>query len=556
MKHILLFLSICTFMISCDPASSEKEPVILSGENIFSRYGVLYSAGFGGSPGDVYSTGDYTIVVDREKGIQIIRLSGDKAVLLKTIELPGLPLTTKWEGQRLYSACGYSGLTVYDLSTPANPALLKHIKPGYAVYDVSIDNSIIYIAAGDRGIKRFDKGTFENKPDIPGTGFAYKITAAGGYLYCLDRLRGIVCFDTALLSEKAVIPELKTGCYLNAALNTLLISDSNRVNIVPLVTGIPDIGGLQTVTIPGLAGKTIISGSTLYAAAGEGGISLIELETGTVSGRIECGGSAEGIAFYNGTMLIANSVEGLQVCSNKTTKSWKFGGTGTDIYISDTTCFVSSGEKGLQVLDISGGQVRDVSVLANTENVVCVTGDGNDLYMGTSTSIYAIDLTDRENPRIKKRILTGESIAGIAVRNGYLYISRSTGGIAVYNITGNNPVLCIELDRLVYCGGLTIKQNRLWAVDKGSSLIEYDLTDPGKPGNKKRIPIKDIKDVTFWGNYIFAACGKTGLCILDREGKLLQVIPTGGFARAVNMKENQAYVADAAFGLVVIGNIF
>ncbi len=260
-------------------------------------------------------------------------------------------------GDRAYVACEGNGMEIFDISTPTNPVKLPGYNPTYPVNNISVNNNLACIAAGeDNGLIILDvtdtnniveKGKFK---DI----YAMKVSVASPYAYVMvSSIEPLVKIDISDPENPTKLGGIESPPWANT-----LITNGQWLFMVSEKLWVYNLSDPQNPTLlatydewPGLE-NLFVEGSVLYA-------------------------------IKNDQMLLLNVSDPeniLQLASYQATEDIK-------------TIFVSSGYAYLS-LNTYGAGVEIVNV-SNPDNPVKVdasisfTGSVSDIFVGNGTACLA-----------------------------------------------------------------------------------------------------------------------------------------------------------------------
>jgi len=118
-----------------------------------------------------------------------LRIAGDSLVTIGSVPLDGSGLRFTIEKDLAAVAMGEKGVALFDVTDPTKPQLKTVWTAAHFAYDVSIDASRLYVAAGPEGVYLVDVSG--QSPRTIGLarslGFASAIVSGDGHTFILDR---------------------------------------------------------------------------------------------------------------------------------------------------------------------------------------------------------------------------------------------------------------------------------------------------------------------------------------------------------------------------------
>ena len=293
--------------------------------------------------------------------LQAVDVSNPQSPQLLTNSLPlASALSVFVSGTNASVAGGASGLSLVDVTDPANPHLLGTCNVGGAATNSYIVGNYIYVAVagGTNGLQIVDISSPANPIVVAGvTNFssASSVWVAGNDSYVGDAANGLNVIDVSNPAHPLWI----TNCPTGAA-----------------------IRGLR------------VAGDYAYAAASEAGFMVIDVSNPTqpsVVGSNNVPRSAKGLAATGTYAFVADGANGLVALDVSSPKAPALAGTNTmladarGVDVSGRYVFVAAGNAGLVILDAgpvvqSPPEVRvgplDATVGQGSNAVFSVTVDG------------------------------------------------------------------------------------------------------------------------------------------------------------------------------------
>ncbi len=118
-----------------------------------------------------------------------LRVMGDSLAIIGSAAIDGAARRVAALGDRVAVAVGTGGVRVFDVSDPTRPRAGRPWTVARFAYDVSLDGSRMFVAAGPEGVYvvEFRHGSMITIGLARKLGFASAILSRGGYTYLLDR---------------------------------------------------------------------------------------------------------------------------------------------------------------------------------------------------------------------------------------------------------------------------------------------------------------------------------------------------------------------------------
>ena len=118
-----------------------------------------------------------------------LRITGDSLVPIGSVPLAGSGLRVTIQQSLAAVAMGEKGVALFDIADPTHPTLKTDWTAAHFAYDVSIDGSRLYVAAGPEGVYLVDlSGQTPRTIGLARSlGFASAIVSGDGHTFILDR---------------------------------------------------------------------------------------------------------------------------------------------------------------------------------------------------------------------------------------------------------------------------------------------------------------------------------------------------------------------------------
>ena len=118
-----------------------------------------------------------------------LRITGDSLVPIGSVPLAGSGLRVTIQQSLAAVAMGEKGVALFDIADPTHPTLKTVWTAAHFAYDVSIDGSRLYVAAGPEGVYLVDlSGQTPRTIGLARSlGFASAIVSGDGHTFILDR---------------------------------------------------------------------------------------------------------------------------------------------------------------------------------------------------------------------------------------------------------------------------------------------------------------------------------------------------------------------------------
>ena len=328
-------------------------------------------------------SGNTIVLANHNFGVRIFDVSGTSITQEGTLPSLGQVMDCQGKGSYAYVAALTNGLKILDISDPQNPIVETTVELEGNANGIFVENSTAYIAELD------------------------KVESSGGYLEIVDisDTSSPSIIGTLTLTGRPFDLTVKDNiAYISLQTEGLAIVDiSDPEN--------PEI--LSTFDTGGSCYKPEVLGNILYAADGTNGFVALDITDKTQPKKIIDN-------FDNGTVQ--------------------------DIALWDSTVFLSGGQKGLAITDMSlpyspasSGQVTSETIRFEKGNIKAVTVFNSYLLIAESGS--GVRLFDLTNPALPAEMTNNRALYGDPVKITYsagqelAYASSQIAGLYIYDIS-------------------------------------------------------------------------------------------------------------------------
>ncbi|TKJ36921.1 hypothetical protein CEE37_14500 [candidate division LCP-89 bacterium B3_LCP] len=216
------------------------------------------------------------------------------------------------------TACGASGLALYDLNIAYAPILLDTVDtPGYALRTL-IDSDTAWVADGAMGIAVIDV----TDPQVPEyitnvitVNEALSLAKDGDLLFVAEGNNGVTIYDIANLNIPTiignVIPADTASAYDVAVVDqyALIAASEAGLRIIDIADPVNALE-VAHLDLPGHAERIIVAGSMAFVALHDQGIAVVDIsnpESPILSAWAETPGSAVDMALMDDKIILADT---------------------------------------------------------------------------------------------------------------------------------------------------------------------------------------------------------------------------------------------------------
>ncbi len=162
----------------------------------------------------------------------------------------------------------------------------------------------------------------------------------------------------------------------------------------------------------------------------------------------------------------------------------------------------------LVVFDIQNkNKPTKINAIGIPNNVETIFAYNNNLYLGSTTGIFIVDIQNPSIPLIIGSathtlgcdpVIVKDTIAYSTIRNGRTCnngIPSTFNQLIIYNVKNSNNPIQINQINMIEPQGLSIDGNNLFVCDGRNGLIVFDISDLKNPIYRNRISVSNAIDV-------------------------------------------------------------
>ncbi|MBI9018582.1 MAG: hypothetical protein JEZ07_15120 [Phycisphaerae bacterium] len=266
------------------------------------------------------------------------------------------------DGTNLSLANAAEGLRIIDITNPLSPIETGNYQLLAAANAVNTTGSLSEIvAAGPKGVQTIDM-TANPVPQqsslINMLGDAQDITISDSLIYIANGSDGMSIID---ISTSDIIGNFPTDGFarsISVAGNLAAVSDGDKVYFVNITTAdSPSL--ISQYNSSSWAMDVYTDGTYAYIANGQDGLAIVNASDASLFRKLDTTGFAYGIAVADNIAYVADGYSGVQIIdiSNPAfpalLNSYNTAGIATDVVIADGKLCIADRHAGIVVLDIS-----------------------------------------------------------------------------------------------------------------------------------------------------------------------------------------------------------
>jgi len=477
-------------------------------------------------------------------------------------------------GGYAYIAGGAQGITIVDISDPADPLPVGRCETADA-NDVIVRGYYAYVADGQRGLKILDVAD-PRKPVQVGarkTSDARSVIVRGDYAFIADGRRGIKVVDVSNPVDPLRVASLKSSDARDIALrgNDLFLADGRgglrTIDVSDPLSPV-EKGAMPTDNALSLS----LQGELLFLADGEQGLKIIDIssaETPVCAGSYDTGYAVD-VAAGRQLAYVADGEQGVKIFDvSEPGHPVQFAeqaiGNAQAISIRNNHVYIA-GDGELKIVRILvQGNSYSVAFCNTGNKAFRVTSAGNRAFVvGHGGGVSVVDVSDplSVNDRSRSSVLEVDYALDIAVKDRIVYVADKSRGIKILQMDAaadsSDPGGFREIASL-YTGGsaysVALGDELLFVADGREGCKIIDVSDPGNPIETAVAETRDARDVALFGStLVVVADRQEGMLLFDASDPTAPArVSTiaGREGRRVAVQKNLAYFVSSS-GLSVI----
>ena len=308
-----------------------------------------------------------------DSGIRVLRLSERSSTSLTAGIENGDGRDVAIDGERAYLAGGNTGLYVFDISDPSDPALVTTVTTGGSAAGVEIVGDYAYVAVGFGGLSRVNTSTFEASA-LMDLGAVNRLAREGNRLYTAGGVIGIV--NVANPAAPAILGSFGTpGASLDVDISGTIayVADGTAGLRIYDVSDPDDVFELGSIATADQARSVDVEGTLVLVGIGGSGVEAIDVSDPELPVSLSTwstSGASVDVTLSGRTALVSVGLWGVEMVD------FSDAGNPTLIDIIDTIdyagaarplrgrLYVADGYGGLQVIDLAGDDIQPGVVIS------------------------------------------------------------------------------------------------------------------------------------------------------------------------------------------------
>lgn len=473
-------------------------------------------------------------------------------------------------GDIAYVADWFSGLHLYDISTPSRPRLLSSFHTPGSAKGVVVRDGYAFVADDDHGLQVVDVRDPLRPVHIASlatSGLAYTPKLAGNLLYLAGHRGGFQIIDVSDPAVPGLVADIATpgkAWSIEVAGTTLFVADDAAGVLVFDVSDAKHPRQIGVFDPGGAAEDIVVRGDTAYAAFFDRGFYVLDIshpDHPRQVGHTPTPGNARGIALQGDLAYVTDWFAGVQVIdvSNRAAPAivgaYDTSGAAWGIAIKDEHAYIGDWWGGFAVLDISDPKKPALVDRYQARGTVTqIAAQGKFAYAAMdSGSVQIFDITNPLNPTWVTAVEVAGNITGLVQEGKLVYVAVGAGkDSGLVTIDVSDPFQARRIRHIAVEGGaqrIRSGVGRLYFSNEyGLGII--DISDPDRTRSGFKLA-NEINDLWVEGKRIFLATGQ-GLEVLDDQLRLKLRYQTAHPVGMVRARGTRVFLYGAGLGLTVL----
>ncbi len=472
--------------------------------------------------------------------------------------------------------CGTSGIgnDVFEVFMHA-PDNIHDVTPpwlNFSPEDIAYSNGMAFVAAGRNGLHIFSvvnpfKPVWLGK--VATSGDAVSVAADINYAYVASSAAGLQIIDVTPPESAHILKTVPTG---DTTINVSVVGtyayvtdESSKLHIIDIDPP-ADASIIKTVDLSGDAAALAVDGGYAYVLTdySSNDLQIIDISSPLSAAVVKTiTASGKGIAVDNGYAYIIQSagannfkVYDVDPPSTAAIVSSTTTGSGYDIAVSGSYCFVAATGSGLVVVNVVTPADPKATNNVLTPYAKAVTIDNDIAYVADSDAgLFVVDVASPSFASVLSEVSTPGYTQCVTIEKNNLYCCIDNGGVLVYNIASpeipslikrittlapGGPAAAIAVDAIDDFAYVATDESTIATIfypwpDDPYQLYSFDMGE-------------DIFDVFCTPGYVYCAADDTGLFVLDvslpESPFVAKSVTLPGEYYGIYAEGGYAYVAD------------
>lgn len=526
--------------------------------------------------------GDIAYLLASDRTLRVVRISRPRQIEdLAVINLELDANTLQVDGQRLYLAAGRNGIQIFDISRPAEPALVQQIPTAGVIKDISITGGgFAYLAAGREGLRILDISAPDQVSEVGRFTLpidANQVFVSDGKVYLADRDMGLYILDPMVQMgfQSVASDEKRRGNVEDVAVDdhyAYLASSGQGLRVIDL----SDPQAPESVAeydTEGQATGVSLAGDFIYLADGPNGVRVLFLTEGERNTieihertSIPTQGSATSSVLFGQLLYLADGPGGLgiydltdpsspQELGRERSPGWTY-----DVEVLGDYAYLASGEAGLRVINVLDptlpAEVGAFDTPGEAHSLVVQRRSGNPeqilIYLADGPGgLRVIDITDPRSPREVASLDLNDFAYDIQLAGDLAYVTTQDKGLRAISIADLIQLTEVgSFDTPGQAHGLDLHAGHAFIADFNRGLRVLSLENPQAPREIGFFEIhRFVRKVLVKDDLAFLSDGENGFRIADvtnpRRPREVGHFDQGGLIDDFAIRDKVAFIASA-----------
>lgn len=505
--------------------------------------------------------------------------STNRSALVGNVLTDGFVADVEIVDERLLVGNMRTASQVYRLDNPQAPEPLKKFNGLTDVWQINVENDLIFFSTAQRGLYLYDKQNYDRRGYHLTRGESMASACRDHYLYSVQGRAGLSIYDRSNPEKIIQISQLDlVGKSVSLAFTSdflLIAARAGGLHVVNvsdprhprLVKTLPARRSYETVAVH--RGYVYVSDSFLQ-------IDVLQIDAGGELRKIAdipLLGSVRDMLFDADQLYLAESQNGVHrfdirdPAAPRSLGSVVVPGEPRGLALSGNYLYVAAATAGVQIVDVRKIEPRRFLSLLNTPGLANhIIAEGRWLYVADDyAGLLVLDRSRWPDLTLVAHLPTDSDLLRLVKAGDYLYGATRGKQLLVFDVSQPQSPRLVHEQRmplsmftsLAVCGTSLITN----AGSRG--IYRVDISVPDKPRLRETLLLSDgVRQLAVRGNRVYIAAGRAGLQMASvEEGRPVELTPA--FERfwpmsefvmvlGVALKGDFAYVSLGSNGLQVL----
>ena len=180
-------------------------------------------------------------------------------------------------------------------------------------------------------------------------------------------------------------------------------------------------------------------------------------------------------------------------------------------------------------------------------NGMAVTLDGNRLFVGAGSILYAFDVTEPLKPQLLGKLDGFDNLRQMRVRGNFVYVVSRETGMRIVDVSDPGRMRIRSLyDSVEFATGIEVAGDVAFISERTYGVEAVDVGNPDKPAHITLVKTHESQSCRYRDGYLYSGeWGAGAVTVFDardmRRFRMVRELPLGGFGDGVDIDGNYLY---------------